>query len=116
MRLRTSRRTSDAAPNTAAFAPKHLFNIWTMKHFYNGFGIGTGLRFIDKQFIDCDNEFTIDSAMTLNAMVYYQFSNLRLILNIDNITNTEYELRGFGATSVIPAKPRAVYSKIEFNI
>jgi hypothetical protein len=37
-------------------------------------------------------------------------------LNLKNITDEEYEMRGFGATSVIPANPRSINGTIRLAI
>ena len=40
---------------------------------------------------------------------------MRWFLNFKNITDSKYEMRGFGAASVIPAPPFAVYGGFEIN-
>ena len=55
------------------------------------------------------------SHVTVDAMVFYDFDKLRLKLNLKNLTDEEYERRGFGAGSVVPADPFAVYASVEFR-
>ena len=93
----------DLSGNTPPFAPENLLNLWISRSFNRGLGVGGGVRFIDDQFIDADNVFEIDSAVVLDATVFYDLKQLRLRLNFKNLTDEEYELRGFGPFSVIPA-------------
>lgn len=108
--------TFDRSGNDAAFAPPHLFSFWTVKEFLNGISIGGGGRYVSNQFIAEDNVFKIDSVFTLDATLSYRFQKWRWSLNLKNITNRDYETRGFGKTSVIPANPFAVYGKMEFSL
>jgi hypothetical protein len=49
-------------------------------------------------------------------MVSYRQSNWLFKLNFKNFTGQEFETRGFGNSSVIPADPFAVYASIEFSL
>jgi iron complex outermembrane recepter protein len=102
--------------NIPAFTPKHMLNIWSTKEFKNGFGVGCGLRYLGKQFIDEDNVFQLDKALILNAKISYKLHNWQLGLFIKNINNEKYYFRGFGASSIIPANPRAIYVQLDFSI
>ena len=106
----------DHSGNSPIFAPDHILNFWTTKEYAIGVGFGAGFRYVSSQFIDEDNEFEIDSALTFDASLYYTFRNWRWSVNVKNITDTEYETRGFGSTSVTPANPRAVYGSIDFSL
>ena len=102
----------DRTGNKAAFVPEHILNIWTTYEFSNGFGIGGGLRYLDEQFIHVDNVFNLDKALIFDAIAYYKWNWLKLSISVKNFTEESYELRGFGATAVIPAVPRAMIGKI----
>ncbi|MCH7826340.1 MAG: TonB-dependent receptor, partial [Acidobacteria bacterium] len=67
------------------------------------------------QFIAEDNEFVIDSVLTFDAMASYAFRDLLLELNIKNLTNREYNQRGFGDNSVTPADPTTVYFGVTYR-
>ena len=109
-------QTFDRAGNVPAFAPTHIANMWINKEFSNGLGLGLGSRFLGTQFIAPDNAYTIDSVVTIDAMVAYTYNRWRLRLNLKNLTNTSYETRGFGSSSVIPATPFAAYGGIEWSL
>jgi iron complex outermembrane receptor protein len=102
--------------NTPAFAPKHILNFWTTKQYKSGIGFGAGFRYVSSQFIDEDNLYKIDDYLTFDASVYYTFDNLRWSLNFKNITDQDFETRGFSPFSVTPANPRAVYGSISFSL
>ena len=106
----------DRSGNTPAFVPEHLVNLWTTREFTNGFGLGAGLRYLSSQFIADDNVFEIDPALMLDASVFYQTAQMRWQLNFRNITDTDTETRGFGASSVIPANPFSVVGGVEINL
>lgn len=106
----------DRSGNTAAFAPHHILNLWLMKDFRGGFGIGGGPRYVSRQFISEDNSFAIDGYVTIDASVFCDWSQWRFSLNFKNLTDKDYEIRGFGPSSVIPADPFAVYGGIEFKL
>lgn len=106
----------DHSGNTPVFAPKHILNFWTTKEYPIGVGFGAGFRYVSSQFIDEDNAFKIDGALTFDASLYYRFRNWRWSINVKNITDREYETRGFGSTSVTPANPRAVYGAIDVSL
>lgn len=106
----------DHSGNTPAFAPRHLLNLWTVKEFANGLGIGAGLRTVSSQFIAENNAFSLDSYATVDAMVSYRRKNLRASVNFKNLTDTEYFTRGYGSSSVLPADAFAVYARIELRL
>jgi len=54
--------------------------------------------------------------VTVDGMVYYTVGNWRWSLNLKNLTDTEYETRGFGSASVLPGNPFAVYGAVEFKL
>lgn len=106
----------DRTGNDPAFAPEHILNVWTTKEFNSGLGIGGGLRYLSEQFIYVDNSFNLDEALIFNAILYYNWNQFKFSVNVKNITNEEYEIRGFGGTSVIPASPRSIYGKVAFSL
>jgi len=106
----------DRSGNRPAFVPEHLANLWVSRSFKNGLGVGGGLRYVSDQFIAEDNAFAIDSYLLLDAALYYDFDAFRLKLNFRNLTDTEYETRGFGSASVIPADPFSVFATFEYRL
>jgi TonB-dependent siderophore receptor len=106
----------DRSGNTPAFAPRHLLNLWTVKEFANGLGLGAGVRSVSAQLIAENNAFSLDSYATVDAMISYRRKNLRASVNFKNLTDTDYFTRGYGSSSVLPADPFAVYARIELRL
>jgi len=105
----------DFSGNTPAFAPRHIFNVWTVKR-AGALSLGGGARYVGRQFIAEDNAFAIDSHLVLDAMASYKLKRTTLRVNFKNLTGREYETRGFGRSAVIPADPFAVYGTIAVNL
>ena len=103
----------DRSGNRPAFAPRHLFNLWTSKQFENGLGLAAGARFVGKQFISEDNRYAVDDYVLLDAAVSYRAGRFRASVNLKNIADQEYETRGFGAASAIPGRPFEVLGRVE---
>jgi TonB-dependent siderophore receptor len=105
----------DRSGNRAPFAPRHLATLWSSRQFPNGLGLAAGLRYVSSQFISEDNRHAIDGYLTLDAALSYKIGRVRAAVNFKNITSTEYETRGFGNLSVIPARPFEVLARLELG-
>jgi iron complex outermembrane receptor protein len=106
----------DRSGNRPPFAPEHIFNVSLIKDFGRGFSLGMGARYLSKQYISADNAFAIDPSVILDASLSYQLERWRIQFNLKNLTNTDYETRGFGSTSVLPANPVSFYLGVDFTI
>lgn len=106
----------DRSGKDPAFAPRHIFNGWIMKRLQSGLGLAVGARCLSDQFIGEDNAVAIGGYMTVDAAVSYRKGRVRGSVNLKNLTGTEYEQRGFGSQSVIPANPFAVYARVELAL
>ena len=109
-------QVEDLSGNTPAFAPRHLLNVWTVKEFASGLGLGAGARYVSRQFIAESNGVAIDGYATLDAMLSYRRKGIRVSFNLKNLTDTEYFTRGYGSASVLPADPFALYARIELRL
>lgn len=107
--------TFDRSGNRSAFAPEHLANLWVSKRINDRFTLGLGGRWVADQFISEDNSAQIDSYGLLSASASYTVNDWRLTLHLDNLTDQEYETRGFGSTAVIPGAPFAAKVGVEFR-
>ncbi len=107
--------TVDRTGSRAPFAPRHILNIWTHRRFNRGFGIGFGSRFVSGQFIAADNRFALDDYLVFDAVASYGVRNWKISVNFKNLTNRDYELRGFGTNSVIPADRFGVFATLTFT-
>lgn len=108
-------QTLDRSGNRPAFAPEHLLNVWVSKTISRGLGVSLGGRYIGNQFIAEDNAFNIDHAFIASAAVAYDWSRYRISLNVQNLTDSAYFLRGFGSQSVTPASPVAASLRLGYE-
>ncbi len=108
--------TLDRSGNEPAFAPNHIMNLWLSKDITPRFGIGGGARYVSSQFIAEDNVFELDGVLTFDATAFYKLGDFKLRLNLKNVTDREYFLRGFGSSSVIPAPPFTAYFGFDYQI
>jgi iron complex outermembrane receptor protein len=105
----------DHSGNTAPFAPRHMAGLWVSKRFDFGLGLALGLRHVSEQYIAPDNRARIDSYTTLGGTVSYTKNRWGLRVHLRNLTGTEYETRGFGSASAIPARPFEARARLEFG-
>jgi TonB-dependent siderophore receptor len=105
----------DWSGNVPAFAPRHIFNLWTVKR-AGSLSVGGGARYVGRQFIAEDNAFAIDSYIVFDAMASYKVKRTTLSVNFKNLTGREYDTRGFGRSAVIPADPFAVYGTVAVTL
>ncbi len=108
--------TIDRSGNKPAFAPEHVLNFWLSKDVTERFGVGFGGRYVSSQFIAEDNVFELDSVFTLDATAFYKIGDFKLRANFKNLTDREYFMRGFGASSVVPAPPFTAYFGFEYQM
>ncbi|HET8644705.1 MAG TPA: TonB-dependent receptor, partial [Vicinamibacteria bacterium] len=106
----------DRSGNVPAFVPRHLANLWLSKELGGGFGVAAGVRAVGRQFVGEDNRFQIDSYATVDAALSYTARHGRLSLHARNLTGTEYETRGFGGISAIPARPFELLARLDLRI
>ena len=109
----------DRSGNDAPYAPQHILNIWSTLDLGHGLGAGATLRYVSGQKIAPDNAFEIDCVLTLDASLSYRFGPRRLRLHLRNLTDADYETRGFaryGNASVIPAAPIGVSAAVEWEL
>ncbi len=105
----------DRSGNTPAFAPEHLFSGWLSRRFGGGWTLGGGVRWVDDQFIAEDNAAVIDAHTLVDLAVAYDLERWRLSLDLENVTDEDYETRGFGSFSVIPGQPFSAIARIEYR-
>lgn len=104
----------DRSGNTPPFAPRHILSLYLLKELGSGLSLGGGARYLSEQFIAPDNRFAIDGSLIFDASVAYRLDTWKLSLNLKNLTGREYETRGFGSASVLPADPFAIYLGVDF--
>lgn len=103
----------DRSGNRSAFAPEHLARAWVSQRFGRGLRFGAGLRYVGERFTAEDNLVELDDVLLFDAGAGYDLGAWALSLDLDNLTDEEYETRAFGSSSVIPAMPFAARLRVE---
>jgi len=80
--------------NKLNFAPEHMANAWLnynkCKGFAKGLGLGAGFNYVGENYTNSSNTYKLPSYTTFDATVYYQLNNVRIGLNLNNITDKLY--------------------------
>ncbi|MFQ5349057.1 MAG: TonB-dependent receptor [Thermoanaerobaculia bacterium] len=103
----------DRSGNRPAFAPEHLAGLWVGRRFASGWNFGGGGRWVGEQFIAEDNATRLGSYALLDLSAGRTFGAWRWSLHLENLTDEEYETRGFGGASVIPGRPFSASLRLE---
>ncbi|XUU61880.1 TonB-dependent receptor [Erythrobacter sp. HA6-11] len=71
--------------------PENMFSIWNKVQVTDRFGIGLGLTHQDESFINNSNSAVLPAYTRVDAALYYNVSdNLRVQVNVENLTDTLY--------------------------
>ncbi|MEP3653500.1 MAG: TonB-dependent siderophore receptor [Litorimonas sp.] len=71
--------------------PENTFSLWNSYQVTDAFGLGLGLSYQDESFVNNSNSATLPSYTRFDAAAYYDVSDdLRLQVNIENLTDTLY--------------------------
>ncbi|WP_332310388.1 TonB-dependent receptor [Altererythrobacter lutimaris] len=71
--------------------PENMFSIWNKVQVTDKFGIGIGLTHQDESFINNGNTAVLPAYTRVDAALYYNVSdNLRVQVNVENLTDTLY--------------------------
>ena len=105
--------------------PQHTAGFWGKYTFTSGildnFSIGLGGRYVsESQTLDpaenlIENVITFPSYFTAKAAVYYQYKDLGLAVNINNIFDERYFIGGLNAGRVFPGAPRNYLATISYS-
>lgn len=71
--------------------PQNTFNVWSNYQVTPKLGLGLGVTYQDQSFAGNNNNVTLPSFTRVDAAAFYDVSDdLRLQVNIENLTDTEY--------------------------
>lgn len=86
--------------------PEHTFNIWGNYQVTDRFGFGVGLTYQDESFADNGNNVTLPDFVRIDAAAYYDLNDsVRLQVNIENLTDTEYFPNSHTANNITVGAP-----------
>lgn len=94
----------DFSGNQPAWVPEQTARLWASKPLRGGLTVAGGLRWVGERFVDEDNAVELDGYVTLDAsLAYSRGGRWTARLRLANLTDEDYEIRGLGAQSVLPA-------------
>lgn len=100
-------------------APKHQGNLWTKYEFdqgtLTGLGFGFGTNFVTERNLSLNDTQTIPGYTLMNAAVYYNTGNVRLQLNVNNLTDKTHWVGGYDYLRLFPGAPRNLLGTITFS-
>ncbi len=71
--------------------PENMFSIWNSVSVTDRLGLGLGLTYQDESFINNGNTATLPAYTRIDAAAFYDISeNLRIQVNVENLTDTLY--------------------------
>ena len=86
--------------------PENTFNLWNNVQVTSNFGVGAGLTYQDDSFADNGNTVTLPSFVRVDAAAYYDLSDkIRLQVNLENLTDTEYFPNAHTANNITVGAP-----------
>ncbi len=82
------------AGKRAAWTPEHIANVWTsykiLEGRAKGLGLGAGVNYVDKVYLDVDEKFAVPAYTLLNATVFYDQPKYRVGLKFNNLADKHY--------------------------
>ena len=107
------------AGNKLQFAPDHLANAWVSYEFQNknlkNFGVGTGFNYTGENYTDSANTFKLPDYYTWDATLFYKLKNVRIALNINNITDQFYYTDAIFGNQFFPGLERNYKISLGYN-
>lgn len=94
----------DRSGNRPAFAPEHLASLWLSQRL-GSWTLAAGARHVGERFAAEDNGLEFDAYTLVSLSVLHDWRQFRFSVNLDNVTDEQYELRGFGSSAFIPGDP-----------
>lgn len=86
--------------------PEHSFSVWNRYQLTEKLGLGLGVIYQDATYITEDNDTELPSFVRVDAAAYYDINeNLRLQLNIENLTDEDYYPNAHGDHQVTVGAP-----------
>lgn len=82
---------SGADGNKTRQTPENMFSIWNNYQITDKFGVGFGATYQDGYFVREDNAVEVPDFFRVDAALYYDVGDdIRVQVNLENLTNTDY--------------------------
>ena len=86
--------------------PEHMFSIWNNYQVNDKLGLGLGATYQDSFFVNEDNSVEVPSYIRFDAAAFYDVSDdLRLQVNMENLTDENYYPDAHSNTNISTGKP-----------
>ncbi|HSF52194.1 MAG TPA: TonB-dependent receptor [Algoriphagus sp.] len=100
-------------------APKHQGNLWTKYEFdlgsLDGLGIGFGTNFVSERNVSLSQTQTIPGYLLMNSALYYTSGNIRIQLNVNNLTDKRHWVGGYDYLRLFPGAPRNLMATVSYT-
>lgn len=91
-------------------APHHQGNVWARYSVpfgrFAGLGAGFGMNFVSSRILSLNTDQTVPGYALLNAALYYQVNNVKVQLNLNNLTDKTHWIGGYDYLRLFPGTPR----------
>jgi catecholate siderophore receptor len=95
--------------NQLGQVPENTFSLWNRYEFSDVWSAGLGLVSQSKSYVVIDNAVILPGFTRVDAGVFYQpTSDLRVQLNVENLSDKTYYASAHNNNNITPAAPRAV--------
>lgn len=96
--------------------PEHSFSLWNRYQINDQWGAGLGLVSQSSAFVAVDNLVTLPGLTRVDAAVFYTpMPELRLQLNLENLTDKTYYASAHSNNNITPASPRAARLGVSYK-
>ena len=96
--------------------PEHSFSLWNRYQINEQWGAGVGLVSQSSAFVAVDNLVTLPGFTRLDAAVFYTpLPELRVQLNLENLTDKTYYASAHNNNNITPASPRAARLGVSYK-
>ena len=92
--------------NATRQTPTHMASLWTEFDLSERWGFGAGATYQDSYFVREDNSVRVPDYLRVDAAAYYVVNDaLRLQLNVENLTDTDYFPSAHSNTNISTGEP-----------
>ena len=96
--------------------PEHSFSLWNRYQINEQWGAGLGVVSQSSAFVAVDNLVTLPGFTRVDAAVFYTpMPELRLQLNLENLTDKTYYASAHSNNNITPASPRAARLGVSYK-
>ena len=98
VRTKVLEDNTDVEGNAFIRVPEVTADLWVTYELPQGLGLGAGVNYVGKRWVDTANTISIAPHTLLNASVYYSRNGWRFDMVLHNLTNQKYVSSAWGGT------------------